>query len=268
MSEFKTENLYRETAWFYDLREYVSNFKDIDFFFDRAKKVGGPVLELGCGTGRITIPLAEAGYDVWGIDLSAEMLAVLNKKCETLAASIKKRLHIIHADMCNFNLNRKFPLLIIPLCSFQLLTDIEQQQSCLDCVKKHLATDGQFIITLRRPSSGLDASYVCDEEILRDEFVDPKTKRKIRMMIQRKSIDLRSQVCCHDQIFYFSQPDGSETRVVGTIRTAWFSENQMRDFLESNNFKIIEILGAALGNYDGKQIGKGPEMIFICQLKQ
>lgn len=237
--------------------------KDIAFYLDRARMTGGPVLELGCGTGRVTILLAKAGYEVWGIDFSETMLAECNKKCKTLAPSVRKRLNVLHADWCDFNLGHRFSLIIIPAGSFHLLTDDEQQRACLDCVRKHLTTGGEFIITLK-DFTELDASWLQKEEINIAELNDPEGRRMIRQAALRKSIDLKKQVFCYDQIFYIREPDGSEIRVAGPIKLTWFSEKQIRNLLESSGFEIVE----AMGDYGGKPISQGQRFIFVCQLRK
>lgn len=85
---------------------------DVAFFRRMAGRTGGPILELGCGTGRVTVPLAQAGFDVVGLDLSSRMLNIANAKAKSLPSGSK--FSFMRGDMAQFRLNRRFSLILIP----------------------------------------------------------------------------------------------------------------------------------------------------------
>jgi ubiquinone/menaquinone biosynthesis C-methylase UbiE len=85
------------------------------------KEFGGPVLELTTGTGRVLSPIAKAGFDIVGVDISEEMLALAGAKGEQEDAAIRKRVKLHQADMTSFELKQFFPLAIIPFRAFQHL---------------------------------------------------------------------------------------------------------------------------------------------------
>ena len=85
MGNNKEVNLFRVTASLYDLDQRNITKDDIPFYLEYASKLHGSILELACGTGRVTIPLANEGYNIWGIDLSKEMLDQLKVKMENLS---------------------------------------------------------------------------------------------------------------------------------------------------------------------------------------
>lgn len=118
---------------------------DVEFYIRWAKKCRGPALELACGTGRVAIPMARAGIDVTGLDISPAMLKLARKK----AAGLSARFDL--GDMARFNLRRKFALIYIPFRSFQALHTPEQQRACLACVRRHLAPGGRFIVNIFDP---------------------------------------------------------------------------------------------------------------------
>lgn len=107
MIELTQKNYHRPSAGLYDLDERPVTTDDVPFYVKWAKS---PVLELGCGTGRVLIPLAQEGFEVHGLDLSREMLLELEKKLPA-----DSRVQLYHADMCEFDLRRNFPFVIIPL---------------------------------------------------------------------------------------------------------------------------------------------------------
>ena len=88
--------------------------REIAFLVGRAARAGGAVLELGCGTGRVSIPLAEAGIDVWALDLSEAILTELRRKASNLAAGVNARLHSVAGDMRAFTLDQRFAMVIAP----------------------------------------------------------------------------------------------------------------------------------------------------------
>jgi len=261
-----SDNLYHNTAWLYDLRPEISGLPDLVFYLERARMAKGPVLELACGTGRVTLPLAEAGYEVWGIDLSEEILGVLEKKRKTLPGEADRRLHISRADMCDFDLNRKFALIIIPARSFGVLTTPQQQTDCLACVRKHLQPDGRFIMNVMRLRLPNGTASPSPEEIPTGKVIDPETGRRIRraLLPLPRGADVDNQVIDHETVFYIEQPDGSEERISDRITVALFTEQQMRELLVSNGFEILE----EMRGFDGRPIVDDPrptDLIFVCR---
>jgi len=104
-------NSYSNSAHLYDLDNRGLVKDDIPFYLDYAAKTsGGNILELACGTGRITIPLATDENNVWGIDLSENMLAQFKSKLEVLPLKIAERIHISKMNMFSFDLHKRFPI--------------------------------------------------------------------------------------------------------------------------------------------------------------
>src|SRR5262245_48031980 len=91
---------------------------DLQFYVEEAQKAGSPALELGCGTGRILIPVAEAGVEIVGLDLSDDMLAIARRKVDALPEEVRGRIEIVRGDMRTFSLGRRFRLVIIPYRAF------------------------------------------------------------------------------------------------------------------------------------------------------
>lgn len=117
---------------------------DLLFYENLARRGDGPVLELGTGTGRAAIPLARAGFDVWGIDSSEAMLDRARSK-----AGDAENPHFISGDMRDFQLDRTFDLIFAGLGAFHHLLTSGDQLACLRCVANHLSPDGLFVCDLR-----------------------------------------------------------------------------------------------------------------------
>jgi ubiquinone/menaquinone biosynthesis C-methylase UbiE len=92
---------------------------DVSFYLSQAQMARGPVLEIGCGTGRVTIPLAEAGVEITGLDVSASMLAEANRKAQERGATVGW----IEADARHFDLGRRFAFILMPFNTLQFFRD-------------------------------------------------------------------------------------------------------------------------------------------------
>lgn len=138
-------NNYDYIADLYDI--YVPATFDIDFFINETQKATGEVLELMSGTGRISIPLIETGVKLTCVDLSAELNAILENKLRE--RGLQADVH--QMDVCEFELNKKFDMIIIPFHSFAHITSLDDQSKALARIQQHLLPDGIFICTLGNP---------------------------------------------------------------------------------------------------------------------
>lgn len=140
---------YERIAHLYDV--YVRTDLDIPFFLAEAQKAGGPVLELMAGTGRVSLPLLEAGIDLTCVDGSAAMLDVLRAKLRDRGF----RAAVVQADVCELSLNQRFAQIFIAFHSFAEITDPADQRRALQHIGAHLADSGRFICTLHNPPARL-----------------------------------------------------------------------------------------------------------------
>jgi SAM-dependent methyltransferase len=152
------------------------NAEDLHFWLELAAQSGDPVLELGCGTGRVLIPLARAGYHCIGIDHDRAMLKFLQ---ENLPPKIEPVPQLLEADFSHFNLKTKFPLIILP-CNTLSTLDENQRRSCLQCTRHHLAEEGTFAISLPNPETMAHLTANSTIE-LEDEFVHPQTGNPVQV---------------------------------------------------------------------------------------
>lgn len=142
---------YSRLADYYD--SFVKVTHDLDFFIKEAKKVRGKVLELMSGTGRVSLPLLEAGVSVTCVDKSSEMLAILERKIKNRGISAS----LYQMDICELALGTPFDLIIIPFNSFAELLSESLQIQALSAIHNHLSPDGCFICTLHNPNIRLSS---------------------------------------------------------------------------------------------------------------
>ena len=120
---------------------------EAEFYVGQAVRAGGPLLDIGCGTGRIAIPAALSGLDVVGLEVSAEMLDVCEDKLEALG-DCPGSLELVLGDMRNFELERRFPMAIMAYRTLMHLLEPEHQLEALACAMDHLEPGGTLILNV------------------------------------------------------------------------------------------------------------------------
>jgi SAM-dependent methyltransferase len=136
------------TARFYDAayRAHPALAGDVEFYLELAREAAGPVLELACGTGRVLLEIARAGFPCTGVDASASMLSALRRK------PFPRSLRLACAPMQSFDLGSdRFMLIYSAFRGFQHLYTVEDQLACLACVRRHLAPRGLFAFDVFNP---------------------------------------------------------------------------------------------------------------------
>lgn len=126
---------------------------DVEFYRELAVASGGPVVELGVGTGRIAIPTAQADVEVIGIDLVPEMLEVA--RARAAAAGVSSRLRLVQGDMRSFVLDAPVPLVTIPFRSFLHNIDDADQQATLAACYRALRPGGCLALNVFNPDLGI-----------------------------------------------------------------------------------------------------------------
>jgi SAM-dependent methyltransferase len=142
---------YEKIAHLYD--SYCRFTDDLSFFLQECKKIDGSVLELMCGTGRISIPLLEAGVNLTCVDASPAMLAQLREKL------VAKRLsaQVVEASVTSLKLESTFDLVLLPFQSFHELHSSAEQRQALNQIARSLKPNGRFICTLHNPKVRLQS---------------------------------------------------------------------------------------------------------------
>jgi len=256
-------NRYWNAAMLYDQDERNIVRDDIPFYKELADRSRGPILELGCGTGRVTLPLIREGHEVWGLDYSSRMLERLSHKLSSCSQVEQNRMHMIEADMSDFQLPIRFQLIFIPFRSFQLLTDPEQAAACLQRVHVHLADDGMFALHLFKPYGVLDESWICEE---REDWstIDPKTGVRIRRTQTRGSINVAAQIIYPTHTYYVKDGAQAEKVYVEELAMKYYYEHQIQELLKAAKLDIVE----QYGYFDRRPVEHGSELIYLCRKLQ
>ena len=235
----------------YDLA-YSDYTEDIDFWVEQAKRYGSPVLELACGTGRITMPLAKEGFEVTGIDLAESMLEQAERNSQEQGLDIDW----VKADMRDFRLGKSFPLIICPGQSISRLLTIEDIERCLAAVREHLAPGGRFIMELYNPS----LEILSREEGERSPFLEydhPDGEGKVR--VDFSSLYEKATQLQHLTLHY-SLP-GVDEQPTERVRIRMYFPQELDALLKYNGFEVVE----KYGDFDGKPFEAGDNyQVVVC----
>ncbi len=128
---------------------YAWRLEDVVFYLEESRAGQGPILEAGCGTGRITLPLAELHPGCHAMDLSPAMLAVLERK---LRARPDLGVHLHCGDFRTFHLDTPFRQILMPFRGLLHLPDQESQLQALRNLRRHLAPEGRLVLDVFAPS--------------------------------------------------------------------------------------------------------------------
>jgi SAM-dependent methyltransferase len=128
-------------------------------FYSGLASSASTILEVGCGTGRVSLQLARQQLDAVGLDNSSQMLEIAQRKSDALT-----NVRWVAADMRSFDLDQKFDLVIIPGHSFQFMLSIADQLSCLCSIRRHLAKDGTLVVHVNNDDLNWLAAAAADQE--------------------------------------------------------------------------------------------------------
>ena len=250
---------YDNLAEYYD-QEWRNLTQDIPFLVDLSKKTGGPVLELACGTGRITFPVAQEGIEIWGIDNSAEMLTIGRKKLLTYPLEIRDKVRFIEADMKDFELGKKFNLIFVPFNSFLLLSKKNEQEMCLQTVQRHLDDGGLFFIDVYSPKFEFCAEKKSPIRFLQHFYV-PETKKTV-LQWEYVERNMAEQIAEIDFLYEEYDRKGNLTRKTSHLTMGIIFRFELQFLLEKNGFEILEFYG----NYNKEPFcDESPQIIYICR---
>jgi len=248
-----------------ELYDYVVPYReraDVGFFVQAARESGGPVLEVGCGTGRVLIPTARAGIEITGLDLSPHMLAVCRERLQAETKEVQTRVRLVEGDMRQFELAQTFQLVTLPFRPFQHLTTVEEQMACLGCIHRHLAKGGKLILDIFNPKLETLVEKDFGKEIAEEpEFSLPDGRRVIR----RHSVvsrDVANQINNVELVHYVTFPDGRKERLVQAFPMRYLFKFEAEHLLARAGFTVEQLYA----DYDKSPYGsKYPgELIFVA----
>lgn len=212
-----------------------SFIEDLPFWLDLARRQGGPVLELGCGTGRILIPLAEAGFRCYGVDHSPEMLEFLHSQAPP---SISQNIVTTQADFSSFKINIQFPLVILPCNTFSTL-DVTSRRSVITTIKEHLLPGGIFATSIPNPCvlSALESTEQPEIEMF---FPHPVTRNPVQVSCE---IISNGEQVAFNWNYDHLMPDGKVERMRMSTSHFLTPASRYLEELQKSGFSIEDSFG-------------------------
>ncbi len=217
----------------------------------------------GCGTGRVLLSTARAGFTITGLDSSAFMLEVCRRKLAAEPPEVKARVTLVEGDMRDFQLGQEFRLVTLPFRPFQHLLTVEEQRACLGCIHRHLGVGGRVAIDVFNP----DLSLLVDDRFLAESQEEPEfTMPDGRRVVRRHRVLARNhqeQWQDLELIYYVWHPDGREERLVHPFRMRYFFRFELEHLLSRAGFEVA----AVYSDYDRSPYGaKYPgELIIVAR---
>ena len=249
-----------------DLYDHVGAYRerpDVDFFVDAARQAGSPVLEVGCGTGRVLIPTARAGIGIVGLDLSPSMLAECGRRVLDEPEEVRARIELVQADMRRFDLGRTFSLATIPFRPFQHLVTVEEQLSCLGSISRHLIPGGTLILDLFNPSLDALANRPAGQEVVEGPAFSLPDGRRVTRSHRIVSHDRFAQVNHAELIYDLVHPDGRTERVIHAFPMRYLFRFEAEHLLARAGFAVTHLYGG----YDKRAYGATypGELVFVAR---
>ena len=233
---------------------------DLAFYRDCADRFGGPILELGAGTGRVAMALAEAGHKVTGVELSSAMLETATAKLSG-RPDLADRVRFIRGDMADFSFGERFATTIIAARSFQHVVTAEGQRATLAAVHRHLQSGGHLVLDLFDPRLDILSAGAAGD--LPSRTVPcPKTGHTVRRTITDRQVDPMLQTIA--EILLFEEIDTSG-KVVRTEETSWCLRwplrQEMRYLLELTGFQVVD----EFSDFRGSPPDYGREQLWVAR---
>jgi len=210
--------------------------EDVSFYVEEALRWGGPVLELGVGTGRIAVPIASAGIQVVGVDLSAGMLEVARERAALAAVSVDLRL----GDMRDPPVEGLFPLVVIPFRSLLHMETDADRRTALRAVADRMEPDGRFVFDVFAPAA--------------DDIADTHGRWLEREpgIWERADWDERTRT-----LVLRVRGEGSDAE----MSLAWLSVPEWKELLREEGF----VVDAVYGWFDRSPWLGGEDSVWVCR---
>ncbi len=229
---------YASIARFYDL-ENAEFTEDLPCWVDLARRQGGPILELGCGSGRVMLHLAREGFEVTGVDSSPAMITLARRRL-ALQKSIAPRITLLEDDFTRLRLGKTFPLIILPFNTFAHMVEPADAGAALETIAAHLASGGLAAFALPNPIPiyGDPPESLVLERIFRDEERNV-TIQQFSSLRADRAAQLGHITWIYDEI----DGAGTVTRTTVLMTLRYFFPNELSSLLERAGLRLLHLWG-------------------------
>jgi SAM-dependent methyltransferase len=249
------EDIRAEAAQYYDVSPTIPD--DIAFYQARLPTSNAAILELGCGTGRVLLPLAAMSSFIHGIDRSQAMLTHCLQKLQAAAIPpTKARVEL--GDITQFALGRAFALIIAPYRVFQLLETEAQVDGLFRCVRTHLAPGGTCILNVFHPQGGFEGVQQAWESAT-ESYRWEVTVDGVRLRCEERWLHLDPERhILYVELVYRRYIGGAWVEdAVLQIPRRCYAPDEFAQVIREHGFRIVQ----RWGGYAGERYGEGPELV-------
>jgi SAM-dependent methyltransferase len=233
--------------------EHDRYLADVDVHIGFARRFGGPLLELACGSGRLLAPLAQAGFAITGVDSSGPMLERARERLARLQLDVT----LVQQRIEQLQLENRFRTIILGLDSFGLLLTRDAQLATLRAARAHATHDGRLVLDLA--NGNLRGANEPGEELLHDlTLPDPDTGRPITKFILRRP---RPSEQLDELMFFYDEQDerGYLRRSMVELKLRWFTRFELELLLQTAGWQMDEVYG----DYDLTPFGGASDRLIV-----
>lgn len=231
-------NDYASFAELYDLF-YEDFTEDLEMYLGFAERTGGSILEIGSGTGRVALALAEEGHTVVGLELSEAMRAVAQRKADR--EQLTDRVLFVPGDMPHFKIDQHFGLIIVPLNTFLHNLTLDDQLATLACCKKHLRPGGLLVLDCFNPDP---AHAEDDRRLIVQRSISDRDTGETAVLLLSRATDWNNQL---QEITYFidrTDRSGVVQRAVLPAVFRFIFRNELQLLLKLGGYDLKDVYGS------------------------
>ena len=258
MIDKSVPDIYSDFAEFYDL--YVGDWlHDLPCYLEYAREAHRPVLEIGAGSGRLTIPLARAGISVVAVDVSPSMLQLLDLRVAREPASVRQRIQSVRGDVCELSLGTQHDLIMLPFYAFNYLLTPDAQRRALERLSAHRVAAGHLLIDVFIPYGRIE--HCPSEPILKVDKPDPRTGHRVRGWNAYR-MDPQRQIETRHHIFEITRPSGTMMRKEFTTRRRYSFPAELETLFTGAGFRIDDV---STGYSGGRPDAASEQLLYVLK---
>jgi SAM-dependent methyltransferase len=252
-------DVYRDFAPFYGL--HVGDFADDLPTYPRyARYAHTPLVEIGAGSGRLTILLIRAGHELVAVDISRSMLALLEARLRREPASVRRRLHLVQGDAARLSSGRRTDLVIVPFYTFNCFLSGRALDAALRRFRALLTEGGRLLIDVFIPLGRI--AHCPTEPVLKVNALGQHGTR-VRGWVTY-AMDIQRQLETRRHVFTEESVDGWVRHRRFTIRRRWWYSAQLRDMFHRHGFQIEDVFAGYRGH---RERGDAEQLLWVLKRK-
>jgi SAM-dependent methyltransferase len=236
---------YELSAKYYDDAYAVKpDLVDLPFYVDLAKQIGGPILEMGCGTGRVLLPIARMGIEIHGLDNAPTMLGILRERIQNEPEQVRSQIALHQGDMRQFRGQKKYALVTIPFRPMQHMYTLEDQVAALKTGAFHLDNDGILALDVFFPKFQLMDVGIGEEMLELEWPARSHPGRIVRRYFKKDAVDKIHQVFSATFIFRTYHNETLVSEETERIKLSYYAHPQLKALFRLAGLEAVEEYGS------------------------